>query len=94
MGRAVNVGAGHDISIGDLAATLVDRIAPGTPIVTDEGRLRPPDSEVERLVADTTLMRELTGWQPRYSLEDGLAATIEWFADPANRTSYRLGYTT
>ena len=94
VGRVVNVGAGHDISIGDLAAMLVDRIAPGTPIVTEEGRLRPAGSEVERLVADTALMRELTAWQPRYSLKDGLAATIEWFADRSNRASYRLGYTT
>jgi len=94
VGRVVNVGTGSEVSIGELASLLVERIAPGTPIVEQAERVRPESSEVERLVADTTLVRELTGWTPTTSLDEGLDRTIEWFADPANRASYKLHYTT
>jgi len=94
VGRAVNLGSGREVSIGALAELLIERIAPGTPVETEPARLRPDASEVERLLADTSLVRELTGWEPQYSLEEGLARTVEWFGDPSNRASYKLGYTT
>ncbi len=44
---------------------------------------------MERLLADTTLIHELTGWEPRYSLREGLARTVEWFREPANLAGYK-----
>ncbi|MDZ4179070.1 MAG: NAD-dependent 4,6-dehydratase LegB [Coriobacteriia bacterium] len=89
VGRAVNIGTGREISIGEVAALVADAIAPGTPIVSDEQRVRPKNSEVERLIADNALIRALTGWEPRHTLEQGLEQTITWFRDPANRASYK-----
>lgn len=89
IGHEVNIGSGREISVGDLAALLVDAIAPGTPITSDDQRIRPEKSEVERLLADNTLITTLTGWKPEYTLEQGLERTIEWFRDPANRAAYK-----
>ena len=64
-------------------------------IRTDEQRLRPEGSEVNRLFGDNSRLRELTGWQPAYGGLDGfrlgLALTAEWFSDPANLARYRPG---
>ena len=64
-------------------------------ITTDEQRLRPEGSEVNRLFGDNTRLRELTGWQPKYGgldgFKQGLAITAEWFSDPLNLSRYRPG---
>jgi NAD dependent epimerase/dehydratase len=89
VGKSVNVGSGHEISIGDLAR-LIARIF-GTEIVieTDEQRFRPPESEVERLCCDNTLVRSLTAYEPAVDLEEGLRRTIEWFRKAHNRERYK-----
>jgi len=89
IGREVNIGSGREITVGDLARHLIDLIEPSARIVTDDQRLRPEKSEVERLLCDNTLIRSLTGWAPQLTLEEGLAATVEWFRDPNNRASYK-----
>jgi NAD dependent epimerase/dehydratase len=89
VGRDVNIANGREITIGDLAQTLIDLVNPAATIVQDEERLRPKGSEVERLLGDTRLVHELTGWEPKVSLRDGLKATIEWFSDPANLSRYK-----
>jgi NAD dependent epimerase/dehydratase len=89
VGRVVNVGTGNEISIGDLAAKLVATVRPGTPVVSTDERKRPEASEVERLVCDDKLVRELTGWSPEVGLDEGLARTVEWFGDPTNRAGYK-----
>ena len=62
-------------------------------IVTDEQRMRPEASEVNRLFGDNSRLRQLTGWQPAFSGLDGfrrgLVHTCEWFSDPANLVHYR-----
>jgi NAD dependent epimerase/dehydratase len=89
VGRAINIGSGAEISVGDLAALIADVAGSPLELAADVERVRPTGSEVERLLADTTLIRGLTGWEPRYSLRDGLARTVEWFRDPANLASYK-----
>lgn len=89
IGREINIGSGREISVGAVAELLTEAIAPGIPILSDEQRIRPEKSEVERLIADNSLIRELTGWSPRHTLEEGLDRTIEWFREPANRASYK-----
>lgn len=89
IGREVNLGSGREVSIGDLAAMLVARVNPDARIVADDQRLRPAASEVERLLADSSLARELAGWAPAVTLEEGLDRTVAWFSDPANLARYR-----
>ena len=90
VGRDVNMGSGHEIAIGDLARRLIALIDPQAQVVCDDERLRPAGSEVERLLADSTLMAELTGWHPAVPLDEGLARTAAWFAEPANLSRYKV----
>ncbi len=89
VGRDVNMGSGREIAIGDLAEMLVEMVRPGTRVVAEEQRLRPEKSEVERLLADSSLMEQLTEWRPGVSLEEGRRRTVEWFADEKNRAAYK-----
>jgi NAD dependent epimerase/dehydratase len=78
LGRAVNIGTGEDISIGELVEKIGERLGRPITVRTDPDRLRPPRSEVERLVAGTGLAQQLWGWKTRYTLEQGLDETILW----------------
>ena len=89
LGEAVNIATNHEISIGDLADLLVARLHPGARIITDDIRLRPARSEVERLLGDNRKIRSLTDWEPRHTLESGLAQTIDWFRRPENLAGYK-----
>jgi NAD dependent epimerase/dehydratase len=81
IGRAVNIGRGEDLSMGELVERIAARLGRPIPVETDPRRVRPKASEVERLLAGTSLARELWGWEPRYSLDDGLDETIAWVRD-------------
>ncbi|MBX5162270.1 MULTISPECIES: NAD-dependent 4,6-dehydratase LegB [unclassified Rhizobium] len=89
VGQTVNVGSGSEISIGDTVQLIADIIGVSVEIECDEQRLRPANSEVERLCCDNSLIKSLTGFSPRYSLEDGLKATIEWLRQPQNLARYK-----
>ena len=78
IGQEVNIATGEEHSIGDIANELIRQINPEAKIVCDAQRLRPENSEVERLLGDASKMRALTGWKPAYTFEQGLAATIEF----------------
>ncbi len=87
VGRTINLGSGREISVGDLAHLIAKLMGKSLEIDSDNERLRPSGSEVERLIADTKLMHELTGWEPRFSLEQGLERTISWIKE--NLSFYR-----
>ena len=89
VGRDVNIGNGAEISIGDLAKLIMEIAGREAQIVTRDERTRPQASEVERLLADATLISKLTGWAPATTLREGLQATVEWFWDEANRARYK-----
>ena len=93
LGQAINAASNFEISIGDTAALIADVMQVEVELVTDEQRLRPEGSEVNRLFGDNTRLRELTGWAPAYGGLDGfrrgLEHTAAWFADPANLARYR-----
>src|SRR5512139_3953494 len=78
VGKVVNVGAGRDISIGELAETIRRLIGNVGELDIEDRRFRPEKSEVMQLLADTRLAKELFGWSPAYSLEEGLAETVGW----------------
>ncbi len=86
-GKTLNLGSGREISVGALARLIADLINQDIRIVSDEQRLRPEGSEVDRLMADASLADEILQWRPRFSLEEGLKLTIEWFE--ANLGRYR-----
>ena len=81
IGEIVNIGTGKDISIGDLTKLIMKLIGKEVLIRTDSKRIRPKLSEVERLLCDYSKAKNLTGWEPEYSLEEGLKETITWFKD-------------
>lgn len=91
IGRDVNIATGREISVGDLARLLIQMIHPKASIVTDQERIRPEKSEVERLLGDASLLERSTGWRPSTPLETGLAETIRWFSNPDHLRQYKTG---
>ena len=89
VGRTINLGSGREISIGDLAGLIIRLVGRDVTIATEQQRMRPEHSEVNRLLADNTLARQLLGWEPSVSLEEGLTRTIEWLREHMER--YRPG---
>lgn len=93
VGQVLNAGSGFEISIGDTAKLIAQAMNADVRIETDEARLRPETSEVERLVADASRLHALTGWTPQYGgpegLRRGIAQTVEWFSAPANLSAYK-----
>lgn len=78
LGRATNVGSGREISIGELAELCCSITGQQATIVTDEARLRPEGSEVDRLLCDYSVAERIAGWRPEVGLEEGLTATADW----------------
>ncbi|RJQ51974.1 MAG: SDR family NAD(P)-dependent oxidoreductase [Actinobacteria bacterium] len=85
VGRVTNIGTGREISIGDVAAKIVEIVGKDVPIVREEERVRPPRSEVEQLVADASKAESLLGWKPAVPLEEGLRRTVEWVSQHIER---------
>ena len=93
VGRVLNAGTGVETSIGDLARTIARLMGREVELVQHDERFRPEASEVMRLICDSSELRRATGWEPRWTLDDGLRETIDWFSDPANLANYRrTGY--
>ena len=95
VGQVVNIGSNYEITVGDTARLIAELMGREVEFTSDEQRMRPLGSEVERLWADNTLARELMGWTPEYAgvegLSRGLRKTIEWFGEPANLRRYKAG---
>ena len=89
VGQEINIASETEISIGDLAQSIVDKINPSAAIVCDEQRLRPENSEVNRLLGSAERLRSLTGWTPQVDLQTGLDSTIAWIRD--NLSTYKTG---
>ncbi|MBT7593201.1 MAG: NAD-dependent epimerase/dehydratase family protein, partial [Candidatus Scalindua sp.] len=89
IGKEVNIGSGTEISIGSLAKLLMELTGTEVEIISEDIRQRPDKSEVERLVCDNSLIKEITGWKPETALREGLLNTIEWFSDRENLMRYK-----
>jgi dTDP-glucose 4,6-dehydratase len=93
IGEVINIGSNFEISIGDTAHAIADVMGVEIDIVTDEERLRPQRSEVERLWACNNKARELLCWQPQYGgiegFRRGLSKTVEWFIKPSHLAAYK-----
>lgn len=93
LGEVINLGSNFEISIGDTAQLIAEAMNTEIELVSDQIRLRPENSEVERLWADNTKAKQLFGWQPAYGgregFKRGLVETVEWFAAPGNLRDYK-----
>lgn len=88
-GRDINIATGTEVSMEKTLAIIAELMQSDVRYVVDPERLRPGKSEVFRLCGDNTLISELTGWHPCYSLQEGLKATIDWFVKPENLAKYK-----
>jgi dTDP-glucose 4,6-dehydratase len=93
LGEVVNLGSNFEISVGDTAQLIAEAMNAEIEIIADEARLRPKNSEVERLWADNTKAGQLFGWWPNYGgregFKRGLIETAEWFIRPENLGEYK-----
>lgn len=93
IGEVINIGSNFEISIKDTAETIARVMKSKVEFITDEIRLRPENSEVERLWASNQKASELLGWKPKYGgiegFEKGILKTVDWFVDPKNLKNYK-----
>jgi len=93
LGEVVNFGSNFEISIADVVALIAEKMNVKIDIASDTERMRPVNSEVERLWADNSKAKELFGWSPKYAGRDGLARglqeTINWFMQPENLKHFK-----
>ena len=90
-GREINIATGTEVTMRETLETIARIMGEKVDYVTDPQRLRPSGSEVFRLCGDNSLITSLTDWRPRYSLEDGLRETVEWFTKGDNLSKYKSG---
>lgn len=88
-GEEINVATQKEISIGELAQRIMSLMEAEAEIISEDIRMRPKDSEVERLLGSNEKIKKLVGWQPRYDLDEGLAQTISWFKSSTRAHSYK-----
>lgn len=88
IGEEINIATQKEISIGELAQEMIDQINPNACIITDENRMRPEKSEVNRLLGSNNKIMRLTNWKPEYSLKNGLEETIEFLRN--NLDKYKV----
>jgi len=91
LGETVNIGSNFEISIKDTLELIKDIMQSDVQFISDEQRIRPKNSEVFRLWCDNTKIRELTGFESKYTIREGLEKTVNWFTKPGNLTKYKLG---
>lgn len=87
IGEVINIGSNFEISIGDLAHKILSIINEDIIIAHDQSRVRPQDSEVERLYCDNSKAKKILKWSPETGFEEGLIETINWIS--ANRSLYK-----
>jgi len=81
FGKVINIGMNAEISMGDLAKRIMNILDVNLPIISDNLRIRPKGSEVDRLLCDNSKLLKNTSWTPEYDLNTGLEKTISWFSN-------------
>ncbi len=88
-GQEINIATGKEVTMKETLETIARLMGVDVEYVVDKERLRPSKSEVFRLCGDNSLITSLTDWRPQYTLEQGLAETIEWFTRKENLAKYK-----
>jgi NAD dependent epimerase/dehydratase len=89
IGETINIGSNYEISVKDTLELIKDIMQSDVKFITDEQRIRPENSEVHRLWCDNTKINELTGFEPKHTIKDGLIKTCEWFSIKENLAKYK-----
>lgn len=89
VGAEINIATQTEVTIGDVAEKIINFINSDACIVSDVQRIRPQNSEVERLFGSNQILKKMTGWVPTISIDEGLAETITWFRNEENRRGYK-----
>lgn len=89
IGEEINLATGQEISVGELAGLIAELSKSKAKITSEDQRIRPEKSEVERLLGCNKKVKDLTGWQPVYDIRTALSETISWFADKNNLVKYK-----
>lgn len=89
LGGTFNAGSGREVTIAETVALIAAAMDADVEVVTEQERVRPVASEVQRLLADASALHLATGWKPHVTLEDGLAVTADWFRVPEHLAHYR-----
>lgn len=89
FGEVTNIGMNSEISIGDLANLIARLMGEDLTINASQERIRPENSEIERLVCDNSKLLKHTSWKPKYTIEQGVAEVIEWMKNPENLSIYK-----
>jgi dTDP-glucose 4,6-dehydratase len=92
VGTTVNTGSGRGVTIGELAELIIRQVNPDASIICEKERVRPEKSEVMQLLCDNRCARDLAGWRPKYTIEDGLSLTIDWMRE--HISAYKTGHYT
>ena len=94
VGEVINIGTNTEISIGDCIRIISEVMGQEIEIFSDQNRIRPPKSEVNRLRADNSKALELLNWSPVYigkeGFRNGISETVKWFADSDNLKDYKV----
>jgi len=88
-GHEINIATNTEIAIGELAQKIITQMNLNAHIVSDEIRLRPEKSEVERLKGDNEKLLSTTQWKQKFSIDEGIAITIDWFSRKENIAQYK-----
>ena len=89
VGEVVNIGSNSEVSILDMLELIKNIMNSEVEFIVDPKRIRPKNSEVERLWCDNKKIEKLTSYKPEIKLEEGLKKTIDWFLDPRNLEKYK-----
>jgi NAD dependent epimerase/dehydratase len=89
IGQEVNIASNYEISMRDTLELIAKIMNADVKFIEDEQRIRPKNSEVFRLWGDNAKLKQLTGFSPKYTIEDGLRETISWFTEPENLKKYK-----
>ena len=90
VGEVVNIGSNYEISVGDTLNLIKKLMNSDVEFLVDQQRIRPKNSEVNRLWCDNSKILELTGFKPQFSIEEGLKKTIDWFTVKENLEKYKI----
>lgn len=89
IGKEINIASNQEVSMEQTLQLIKEYMQSDVNFISENKRMRPDKSEVYRLWGDNTLIKELTGWKPYFTLDQGLAKTIDWFQDPENLKKYK-----
>ena len=89
IGKTINIGSNYEISVSDTLEMIKKIMKSDVEFITEDQRLRPEKSEVFRLWCDNSLINNLIGFEPKFTIEQGLQHTINWFLNPKNLKKYK-----